>query len=293
MMSSVLVVLLLAQGDPASPRETADSFATDADQVNQGVEANRPAAISARLRPEYRDDDASQRATGDHVLPVAGDRPALAKPPTLVEPSPVSERPSSIKLSPATRRRNPGQVGQTEPGSSTTADSLSAGRNVAWWVTTGLGLAVVLAAIFLGGRVARRLVPGAMVGESTGPVHLLHRTFLSPKHTVCLVKCGDRILVIGLTGDRMQTLSEIHDPQEIDYLRGQLMQIRPRSTTQAFKDAFSSRAQLAEASTPMTDADEIDRPEGRVAGEGSSRTFVDQLATLRDQISRWKARAGT
>jgi flagellar biogenesis protein FliO len=302
MMGSVLIgfFLLLPLADPI---DRADPRARGSFAEVEEVEANRPVTISPRSSLPSREESDVPPAQLQ-VVPTAGDRPTLSTPASLAGgvrsnatvAEPEGSRP--IKLSPSTRSSG-GLAGGSAKGlkdrssaEMTTADKLSTGRSVAWWTTTGLGLAVVLTAIFLGGRVARRLVPGAMVGEMSGPVHLLHRTYLSPKHAVCLVKCGDRILVIGLSGDRMQTLSEIHDPQEIDFVRGQLMQVRPRSTTQAFREAFSSRTQLAEASTPISVEEEADREESRAGGDGSNRTFVDQLATLRDQISRWKARAG-
>ncbi len=282
----VSLVLIFVAGDPwveeSRPR------------IDEGVESNRPVSISARpeadTQPASSDRDdlpGSRFRSGQEVMPTVGDRPELASPESIPERIPESARQSSIKLSPSTRKSSV-MNRRTKEGGDPSAESLSTGRSVAWWTTTGLGLAVVLAAIFLVGRFAKRLVPGAMVGESAGPVHLLHRTYLSPKHAVCLVKCGDRILMIGLSGDRMQTLSEIHDPQEIDYLRGELMQVRPKSTTQAFRDVFSGRTQMAEAGTPV-DEDSADAP----SSSGGTRTFVDQISTLRDQISRWKARAST
>ncbi len=280
------LILFIAAGDPwieeARP------------PISDGVESNRPVAISPRYTADTdpnaaaKDTPPSSRTPSpQEVLPTAGDRPALASPESIPERMPVSARQSSIKLSPASQKSSASSRRPKE-ARDLSADNLSTGRSVAWWTTTGLGLAVVLAAIFLVGRFAKRLVPGAVVGESAGPIHLLHRTYLSPKHAVCLVKCGDRILMIGLSGDRMQTLSEIHDPQEIDYLRGELMQIRPKSTTQAFRDVFTGRTQLAEASTPVDD-DSTDAPASPIG----PRTFVDQISTLRDQISRWKARAST
>lgn len=149
-----------------------------------------------------------------------------------------------------------------------------------WWTTTGLGLAAVLGVLFVGSRLIRRVVPGGFVGETAGPVHLLCRTYLTPKHSVCLVKCGERILLVGISGERMQTLSEIHDPEEIDYLRGQLMQVRPRSASQAFRDAVTGPARSASYSDP-SGAQE----------KAASPTFADRLSVLRERISEWKSKA--
>jgi flagellar biogenesis protein FliO len=283
MVGAVLTWCLFLAGDPL------DRLGDSSPGVD--TESNRPISISPQRidRPGDEDPRVSPRADLK-VVPTAGDRPSLASPDAVAEmPTGPESSSTGIKISPATRKSTLGQR-STKPDGDPSRESAASGRSFAWWTTTALGLGVVLTAIFLGGRVARRLVPGATVGETGGPVHLLHRTYLSPKHAVCLVKCGDRILMIGLSGDRMQTLSEIHDPQEIDYLRGQLMQVRPRSTTQAFREAFSGRTQMAEAQTPL--AEEGASLSGE-SSEPAGRSFVDQLSTLRDQISRWKARAGT
>ncbi len=61
-----------------------------------------------------------------------------------------------------------------------------------WWVgTTGIALAL---AVFGGVVVtARKLKPG---GEG-GPLKVLSKTSLSPKHSVYLLKAGDRVLIVG------------------------------------------------------------------------------------------------
>lgn len=158
--------------------------------------------------------------------------------------------------------------------------SASRGGSITWWTTTGVGLAAVLAVLFIGSRLIRRVVPGGFIGEAAGPVHLLYRTYLTPKHSVCLVKCGDRILLVGISGERMQTLSEIHDPEEMDYLRGQLMQVRPRSASEAFRDVAMGR--------PVGDnAPEVAGTRGRP----STPTFADRLSQLRERITEWKSKA--
>lgn len=213
---------------------------------------------------------------------------------------PITISPSTFKRESLSKRAKSSDESSETP--------LPPNKSLAWWVTTGIGLAVVLVAIFVGGKVARRIVPGAVVGDSSGPIQLLHRTFLTPKHTVCLVRCGDRLLLIGLSGDRIQNLSEIHDPQEIDFIRGQLMQIRPKSTTQAFRDMLSGRSQLEEAlkgtgderdevapgpafATKQID-DDASPAESAAAPVPRRSDFLDHLSALRSQISQWKSKAG-
>lgn len=223
--------------------------------------------------------------------------PAKAASPVTPTPMPSQEHATKpkagIPIAPPTRKAL-SRSGQTsEDGENAFVPS---GRTVTWWTTTGIGLLAVLVAIYFAGRIMRRALPGSVVGDHHGPMQLLHRSFLSPRHSVCLMRCGDRMLLIGLSGDRMQTLSEIHDPQEIDFIRGQLMQIRPRSTSEAFRQLMSGKSQLAEAAAEMPEpaapaTQEATAEASDAPAEEPRREFVDHLSSLRDQISRFRSRA--
>jgi flagellar biogenesis protein FliO len=247
-------------------------------EPDDGGSSNRPVSIP-RVEPTPDRVDPS-------VIPAVNDRPELARPElagSALDPR-VAE--GARRLSPPTRRpRLLQDKGESD------AEAARRAKSIPWWTTTGVGLLVVLTVIYFVGRLARRVVPGAMgVSTSAGPIHLLHRTFLTPKHAVCLIRCGDRILVVGVSGERMQTLSEIHDPQEIDYIRGQVMLTNPKSASQAFREMFSSRTQLDEVKRGL----DGDAPAAAAEDEPTKPTgFVDHLSALRNQIHQWKSRTST
>ncbi|MFO0948587.1 MAG: flagellar biosynthetic protein FliO [Planctomycetota bacterium] len=213
-------------------------------QADEGI-SNLPARISANSEePRY---NASVPATPREIpqapsIPTAG----AAKEPA----APQSRERVVRRITPRSHDARFGKgkslrEGESEVGADSEkkkeddkAQAPPSSRRMTWWVTTALGLIVVLAVIFAAGRALRSVVPGMGGLEMSGPIHVLHRTFITPKQSACLIRCGDRILLIGLSGDRMQTLAEITDPKEIDFLKGACMQIRPRSTTQAFRDIF-------------------------------------------------------
>lgn len=260
---------------------------------NSPTSVVRPAAPTKPAIPTTPSGSPSTPAVSVSEPAVATDMP------TKDDKAAAGRKPIAVS---STARQREDAFSKSKHGNPEKPTTLSAGKQLTWWTTTGVGLAAVLAVIFVGGRIVRRVVPGAMVGEASGPVHLLHRTYLSPKHTACLVKCGDRLLLVGIAGDRMTTLTEIHDPQEIDFIRGQLMQVSPRSTTKAFRDSTSARALTEAANDPGT---AYTRDPSRESGNrtfaqaastrgGStspSPTFADQLAALRDRISEWKSKA--
>lgn len=164
-------------------------------------------------------------------------------------------------------------------------------RRLAWWSTTALGLAIVLAVIYAGGRALRAFVPGMRPDDIGGPVHVLYRAVLTPRQSACLIRCGDRLLLVGVGSDQMTTLAEITDPTEIDYLKGQCMQARPRSTTRAFRDLFKRSGEVwNEEETPPSTAKGIASTPPRVPT--GTRHFAQQLHAARAKVFGGKERAG-
>ncbi|MGB2987064.1 MAG: flagellar biosynthetic protein FliO [Phycisphaerae bacterium] len=94
------------------------------------------------------------------------------------------------------------------------ATAVSVDRPVPWYRTGFGALAIVL--VLIGGLVwvVRRWVPAARGGDS----HLLRvvgRASLSPKHSVALVQLGRRFVMVGVSGERVNTLCEVNDPDEV------------------------------------------------------------------------------
>ena len=83
------------------------------------------------------------------------------------------------------------------------------------WYRSGLmSLVVVLAAIAGLVLLVRRLVPS--MRRMTGDVvEILGRNHLSPKQSLALVRIGRRLLLVGVTPERLNTLCEIDEPQEV------------------------------------------------------------------------------
>lgn len=105
--------------------------------------------------------------------------------------------------------------GQGEPGSTVSLLQATAlGGGYGWElakVTLSLVVVCVVAVLLL--RALRRVTAG-----KTGPGHhleLLQRCPLSPRQTLWLVRAGSRVLVLGATDHRIDTLAEL-DPAELD-----------------------------------------------------------------------------
>jgi len=104
-----------------------------------------------------------------------------------------------------------------------------------WWTNLG-GLFVVLALILGIGVVLRKHVPGARSGLPKEVLQPLGRKLLENRHAIHLVRCGSRILVIGASPAGLNTLAEITDPVEVDYLAGQCL----RRESTALSDGFGT-----------------------------------------------------
>ncbi len=80
---------------------------------------------------------------------------------------------------------------------------------------SGLGaLAVVLVLIGVAAWAVKRWMPVGRGGGS-GVLQVVGRVSLSSKHTITLVHLGRRFVMVGVAGDRVTTLCEVTDPDEV------------------------------------------------------------------------------
>lgn len=133
-------------------------------------------------------------------LAIAGAWAALALSPAFAENNPPTAaipRPeASPRLAAPPRSRPSAPSGESSNG---------------WWLVTP-GIAAVLA-VFGGVSYAmKRFLPS----RDSGPIQVVGRSALSTKHSVYLLRVGDRVLIIG-TGSQgpPSTLGEITDPAEL------------------------------------------------------------------------------
>jgi len=83
------------------------------------------------------------------------------------------------------------------------------------WYRNGLvSLAVVLGVIVAVAALARRLIPSVRA-SSSALIEVVGRSHLAPKQSLALVRVGRRLLVVGLTAERVSTLCQIDEPGEV------------------------------------------------------------------------------
>src|SRR5688500_14932836 len=84
-----------------------------------------------------------------------------------------------------------------------------------------VALVAVLALILLLRWALRRFVPAALARNSRG-IRVVGRTYLGPKQQILVLQVGRRLLVVGDSGQQLNTLCEITDQDEAAALLGQV-----------------------------------------------------------------------
>ena len=96
---------------------------------------------------------------------------------------------------------------------------------------------------------AARLVIGRCLGahghafralRHAAQIEVLGRAPLSPRQYIHLIRFGHKLLLVSLSPEGADTLTEITDPTEVDRLTGVCKQSAQNSTTKAFRQVFSN-----------------------------------------------------
>jgi len=117
-------------------------------------------------------------------------------------------------------------------------------------LTTALSLGLIVGALVIVGRVMKRYGFQSRQSLPADAFEILGRRQIDSRTAVHLVKCGSRILVLGVGTEGIRTLSEIDDPVEVERLTDACQQStaadqptsRPSRTKQAVSPSPASTA---------------------------------------------------
>jgi flagellar biogenesis protein FliO len=118
----------------------------------------------------------------------------------------------------------------------------------AGWLRTTLALGGVVGLIILLGWGYRRLAEGggglslAWGRRNAVVIEVVGRTALSPRQSVCLVRVGPRLVLLGCTPGAVQPLDVISDGEVVSQLLGQAAQQRSDSHAAAFSKVLTEQA---------------------------------------------------
>ncbi|MBI5864294.1 MAG: flagellar biosynthetic protein FliO [Planctomycetes bacterium] len=169
-------------------------------------------------------------------------------------------------------------------GAETTAEKTTTNRTTnttsSWFRTGGALAAVVAVILFLswgakalgGGNFGRRL-------GRTRAIEVVSRTALSPRQSLCLVRVGQRIILIGITPDSIRTLDVIASPEEAAALAGSALSEQASRVDGGFEKKLRGETLLFTAAA--AEADVV--PNGAV---GVRAKFAERIARLRNVAKR-------
>ncbi|HPF37256.1 MAG TPA: flagellar biosynthetic protein FliO [Phycisphaerae bacterium] len=226
-----------------------------ADDANPGVRTNAPARI-----------DAAGRADSDEA--------------------PSRDADAIVDEQPLVRRSTSTAIRHESDGEKTASVRLPKTSLIEtfWPMLAVLGLIVGCVAA------VRKWAPQATRVSGASAMNILARQYLSSKQSLCLVKVGKRVVLVGVTPDSMNALAEINDPEEIATLASNLN----RSRSDAFSSALSKQAvepdeddEMDASNAPVTSV--ASRRDGRL-GETEARIqeLVGRIRALSVGSSRQK-----
>ena len=155
-----------------------------------------------------------------------------------------------------------------------------------------LSLAIVLCLI-LGLRWGGRLLfPGAKAFRPSHAVQVLSRNIISPKQQVLVLQVGRRLVVVGDSGQQMNTLCEISEPNEVASLIGQIRDSNRDPVSKTFSNLFGNASNAYDAPPSQATAesddetlDAVDRDPREIRDRVEIGLEDPRLSSTREELS--------
>ncbi|MFQ5429129.1 MAG: FliO/MopB family protein [Phycisphaerae bacterium] len=145
-------------------------------------------------------------------------------------------------------------------------------------------LCVVLGLVGLFAIGARRWMPRSGRWGGGEAIRVLARRSLGGKQSLCLVRLGRRLVLVGITPDRITSLLEVGQPEEVASLLGDLERARPESFTSMFAK-FTTREAASEPDAVEDGGREVVKDDLVVSSAGLEQAG----GRVRDLVQRVRA----
>ncbi len=210
---------------------TAPAFA----QTTTSPWDDAPAAAPARgdARGYYLDEERTQVRPPSE--PARGPAPRPLPPNNMETPEHLSNAPVPPVEDNATQRVSHGAAPIPLRPQSDASPSSLARQDMPPLATAAVSLGIVLGLFLLVAWVVRRGMPKSAAMLPKEAVQMLGRAPLVGRQHVHLVRCGNKILLLSVTPNSVETLTEITDPMEVDRLAGICQQSSPHSSSASFR----------------------------------------------------------
>lgn len=217
---------------PAEP----DPFTLDAPAAPSVAAPASSAADSSAAQGEAPVDDAQ---AGSGIVPTNAVAPVAA--------------PALPRLAPRGETESPAALGKSADASTL--------------VTVGGSLTLVVGLFLLVTWVLRRGTPQGSGQLPRDVVEMLGRAPLPGRQQMHLIRIGSKLLLVNVTPNGAETLTEITDPLEVDRLVGLCQQRKPNSSTAAFQSVLEDLSRYGDRDELAFE--EANLPHGRRSGRAA------------------------
>ena len=124
--------------------------------------------------------------------------------------------------------------GRAEPATAESKSAPSGSVTSPGFLSVLWPLLIVLILITGTAVVIRRWLWRANRVSAGGALDILARHYLSPKQSLCLLRLGRRVLLVGVTPERISTVADFNDPDEVAAIVAGVERGKPKSFTAMF-----------------------------------------------------------
>jgi flagellar biogenesis protein FliO len=119
--------------------------------------------------------------------------------------------------------------------------------------TVGGSLSIVLGLFLVIAWAMRKTAPRGSLMLPKEVFEILGRAPLGARQQVQLLRCGSKLLLVSITPQGTETLTEVTDPLEVDRIAGICQQGNPKSSSTAFRQVFQQIASTPGKTPPDDD----------------------------------------
>lgn len=171
---------------------------------------------------------------------------------------------------PAAKEESRPLVAANPAGSRKLVDRPEAGPSLGGFLFWSSAVIALLIGAFL---LFKRFARGSRLLRGAAAIDVLARRGLAPRQEMLLVEVAGRVLVLASTRERITTLSEIADADEIARLKARLA---GPEASKMFGDTLKSG---------LRDFEKGEEPERKARSEG----LFEELAALKKTVQAWRA----
>lgn len=215
--------------------------------MNRRIAAIALLVLTAAICPASQDESRAGEAASDAASGLSEPVPRVPNETAALEAAwSALESKKSPEPGKTIRRRGVSAKSEVSPTSRSPAATSSS-----WLRSIGSLVAVVAVILFLawGAKSLTRGGPLAGRAKRSGVIEIISRTALSPRQSLCLVRVGQRMVLVGVTPESLRTLDVIPDADAVAALAGEAAADGSADAKRAFRANLERETLSYEAQT--------------------------------------------